>query len=79
MPKVKLSNLQAKRQMIKANLQKLKDGNTNAELGEIIGKSDVTFGKRLEEPGKMKIDEILLLCEACKVDVGRFFSEELKL
>lgn len=56
MPKVKLSKWQITRQMFIANLEHLKSGNTNDEMGEIIGKSGVTFGNRLKAPEEMRLD-----------------------
>lgn len=78
MPKVKLSKWQTTRQMFIANLKHLKGGNSNDEMGEIIGKSGVTFGNRLEAPEEMRLDELYLLCEAYKIPMSKFVSEELK-
>lgn len=80
MPKVKLSKWQETRRMFKINLKRLKnkDGNTNVEMGNIIGKSGVTFGKLLNSPENMKLSELFLLCEFCNIPMSKFVSEELK-
>ncbi len=78
MPKVKLSKWQDKRKMFEKNLNHLKGGSTNEEMGFVIGVSGVTFGNRLKNPGEIKLKELFLLCDFCKVDMGRFVSEELK-
>lgn len=78
MPKVKLSKWQETRRMFKANLERLKGRSNNAEMGLIIGTSDVTFGNRLKNPEEMRLKELFLLCEFCKVPMSKFVSEELK-
>lgn len=78
MPKVNLTKWQKTRQMFCANLKHLKGGSSNAEMGEIIGKSDVTFGKLLNFPENMKLSELYLLCESYKIPMSKFVSEELK-
>lgn len=79
MPKVKLSKWQETRFMFRNNLKKLKAGSSNAEMGKIIGKSEITFGKLLNFPENMKLSELYLLCEAYKIPMSKFVSEELKL
>lgn len=78
MPKVNLTTWQKTRQMLRSNLKHLKGGSSNAEMGEIIGKSEVTFGKLLDFPENMKLSELYLLCEAYKIPMSKFVSEELK-
>ncbi len=78
MPKVKLSKWQETRRMFKENLKRLKGGNTNEEMGFIIGTSSVTFGNRLKNPEEMKLKELFLLCEFCNIPMSKFVSEELK-
>lgn len=78
MPKVNLTKWQKTRQMFRTNLKHLKGGSSNAEMGEIIGKSDVTFGKLLNFPENIKLSELYLLCETYKIPMSKFVSEELK-
>ena len=78
MPKVKLSEWQEQSKILRANLEHLKGGKNNEEMGKIIAKSGVTFGSRMSNPGELRFREIYLLCKAYKIPISKFISEELK-
>lgn len=79
MPKSHFQEVREDYERLRRNLSLMQGTLTNAEMGKIIGVSNVTFGARKKNPGSLTVDEIRLLCNRFHVDRAKFLTEELRL
>lgn len=81
MPKINLTEQQRNCQRIADNLRLLQNSReyTSRDMGDIIGISNVTYLKRLENPLNLTLDEVLRICRHFKIEPERFVGAELKI
>lgn len=81
MPKIKLTEQQRNSQRIADNLRLLQNSReyNSHDMGDIIGASNVTYLKRLENPMKLTLEEVLRICRHFKVEPEKFIGKELTI
>lgn len=81
MPKIKLTEQQKNIQRIADNLKLLQNSReyNSHDMGDIIGASNVTYLKRLENPLELRLDEILRICRHFKVEPEKFVGGVLTI
>lgn len=82
MPRIKqLTEQQRNSQRIADNLKLLQNSReyTSRDMGDIIGASNVTYLKRLENPLNLTLDEVLRICRHFKVEPERFVGGVLTI
>lgn len=72
MPKVTLTEHDAEVKRLRHNLEVLQGGMSNAEMGKIIGRSDVTYAARLRDPETLTVRELRMICNYFRVDRAKF-------
>lgn len=79
MPKVILSETQAFRERLRANLRTAKyfSGGRNADLAKIMCVSENTVSNRFDNPDSLKADEIRRICKSLKISIGDFLDRTL--
>lgn len=82
MPRIKqLTEQQRNSQRIADNLRLLQNSReyTSRDMGDIIGASNATYLKRLENPLELRLDEVLRICRHFKVDPEKFVGGVLTI
>lgn len=81
MPRIKLTEQQKKCQRIADNLRLLQNSReyTSRDMGNIIGISNVTYLKRLENPLELRLDEVLRICRHFKIEPEKFVGGVLTI
>jgi DNA-binding Xre family transcriptional regulator len=79
MPKVAITQAQKDRERIRANLLIIKGGNSNKQMSKVIGASTETFRKRLENPEKLTVDELLRICRRYRISASDLLENQLRI
>lgn len=72
-----LTESQATRRRVVANIKLLQGSRNAREMGEIIGKSHGTYCDRLKDVGKITLDELSALSAKFKVPIADIIGTEL--
>lgn len=81
MPKIILTEGQADKERMRANLWAVKGilRVSNAGLAKIIGVTGTTIANKLKNPDLLTYGEIRRICKAAKIDVAKFVAESLSI
>lgn len=79
MPKIILTEAQAEKHRLQANLRLIQGQRKNADMAKIINTSEGTFYNRKRDPESLTLREVRALCKYFKIDRGRFVKELLEI